>query len=161
MLWPQGDRDRCPGGTVIDPKIDYQQVFRSLPYPLAVLSPDFTILDVNDEYMAATGHKREDAIGRSPFDLYPDRPTEPSDSAPDELSSSLEQVLAFGKRDVLRLARYYMEDPGRPGVFEERYWTVINTPVMGDNGRVAMIVFAAMEATPVISELRAARDLQG
>jgi hypothetical protein len=54
-----------------------------------------------------------------------------------------------------------LEDPGRPGVFEERYWNVLITPLLSDTGRVMMIVLIAHEVTPIISKWRAERDQQG
>lgn len=152
---------QVPGGTVTEPEIDYQRVFKTAPYPMAVLSPDFTILDVNDEYLTAAGRKREDVLGHSAFDLFPDRPDDPADTGPRELRASLEAVLASGEREFVSLTRYDVEDPGRPGVFEERYWRVVSTPLLSDSGRVMMIVLIVHEATPVISELRADRERLG
>ena len=149
-----------PGGTVTEPEIDYQRVFKIAPCPAAVLSPDLTVLDVNDEYLAAVGRKREDLLGHSPFDLFPDRP-DPADTGPRDLRASLEAVLASGERQVVSLTRYDVEDPGRPGVFEERYWNVFSTPLLSDTGRVMMIVLIAHEVTPIISQFRADRDQQG
>ena len=144
-----------------EPEIDYQRVFKIAPCPTAVLSPDLTILDVNDEYLAAVGRKREDLLGHSPFDLFPDRPDDPADTGPRDLRASLEEVLASGERQVVSLTRYDVEDPGRPGVFEERYWNVFSTPLLSDTGRVMMIVLIGHEVTPIISQFRADRDQQG
>ena len=36
------------------------------------------------------------------------------------------------------LTRYDLEDPGSPGVFDERYWDIVNIPVMAD-GDVSQI----------------------
>jgi len=143
------------------PQIDYQEVFRCLPYPVAVFSPDFIILDVNDEYLATTGRMRKDVLGRSPFDVFPENPTDQASSGPRDFRASLEAVLASGEPDVLALNRYDVEYPGMPGVFEERYWTIINTPLFCGGSCVVMILMAAREATPVICQLRAARDVQG
>ncbi len=149
-----------PGGTVTEPEIDYQRVFKIAACPTAVLSPDLIILGVNDEYLTAAGRKREDLLGRSPFDLFPDRP-DPADTGPSDLRASLEAVLASSERDVISLTRYDVEDQGRPGVFEERYWNVFSTPLLSDNGRVMMIVLTVHEVTPIISRWRAERDQQG
>lgn len=144
-----------------EPEIDYQRVFRLAPYPMAVLSPDLTILDVNDEYLAAAGRNREDLLGHSPFDLFPDRPDDPADTGPSDLRASLQAVRASGERDVVSLTRYDVEDPGRPGVFEERYWHVVSTPLLSDSGRVMLIVLISQDVTPIISQLRAERDQHG
>jgi PAS domain-containing protein len=146
---------------VTETEIDYQRVFKIAPCPTAVLSPDLIILDVSDEYLTATGRKREDLLGHSPFDLFPARPDDPADTGPGDLRASLEAVLASGERQVVSLTRYDMEDPGRPGVFEERYWYVFSTPLLSDTGRVMMIVLVGHEVTPIISRFRADRDQCG
>jgi PAS domain S-box-containing protein len=145
---------------VTEAGIDYQRVFKTAPCAMAVLSPDLIILDVNDEFVAASGRKREDVLGHSPFDVFPDRP-DPADTGPRDLRDSLEAVLVSGERQVVSLTRYDMEDPGRPGVFEERYWNVFSTPLLSNTGRVTMIVLIAHEVTPIISQFRADRDKRG
>jgi PAS domain S-box-containing protein len=147
-------------GAVTDTEIDYLRVFKVVPCAMAVLSPDLVILDVNDEYLTTTGRKREELLGHSPFDLFPDRP-DPADTGPRDLRASLESVLATGERQIVSLTRYDVEDPGRPGVFEERYWNVLVTPLLRDTGRVMMIVLIAHEVTPIISQFRSERDQQG
>jgi PAS domain S-box-containing protein len=148
------------GGIVAVTEIDYQRLFEIVPCAMAVLSPDLTVLDVNDEYLTAAGRKREELVGHSPFDLFPGRP-DPADSGPRDLRASLESVLSSGERDVVSLTRYDVEDMGRPGVFEERYWNVVSTPLLSDSGRVMMILLLFHEATSIISQMRAERDRQG
>ncbi len=155
-----GGHDPHPGGTVTESGIDYQRVFKIAPCPTVLLSPDLIILDVNDEYLTAAGRKRENLLGHSPFDLFPDRP-DPADTGPRDLRFSLEAALASGERQVVSLTRYDVEDQGRPGVFEERYWNVFSTPLLSDTGRVTMIVLIAHEVTPIISQFRADRDQHG
>jgi PAS domain-containing protein len=144
-----------------DPEIDYKRVFKIGPYPTAVLSPDLTIVDVNDEYLTAAGRKREGLLGHSPFDLFPDRPDDPTDTGPRDLRASLNSVLASGERDVVSLTRYDVQDPGRPGVFEQLYWHVVSTPLLSDSGRVMLIVVILHDVTPIISQLRAERAQHG
>ena len=113
------------------------------------LSPDFTILDVSDETAELTGRKAEDLIGRDVFDTFRPNPSDPGALGPRDLRASLESVVATGERDVMPLTRYDIEDPGRPGVFDERYWDIVNVPVMTD-GRVSQIIFRAMDVTQII-----------
>jgi PAS domain S-box-containing protein len=145
---------------VTEPEIDYERVFKIAPCPTAVLSPDLVILDVNDEYLTTTGRKREDLLGHSPFEVFPDRP-DPDDTGPDDLRASLEAALASGERQLVSLTRYDVEDLGRPGVFEERYWSVLSSPLLSDTGRVMMIVLVGHEVTPIVSQLRAERHQHG
>ncbi len=137
--------------------IDYQAVFRRLPGVLALLTPDGVILDVNDGFLEAAGRGLEQVIGRNLFDAFPDNPRDPGDpgsAGPARLRDSLETVIATGQRDVMAPIRYDVEDPGRPGQFEERYWAVVNTPVRRDDGRIALIAHKADEVTHIVNQGR-------
>jgi len=141
--------------------IDYQAVFRTLPGALALVTPDGVILDVNDGYLDAAGRKREHVLGRNLFELFPENPADPGDKGPAQLRESFELVVASGEPDAVMPIRYDVEDPGRPGAFEERYWAVINTPVRGLAGQVVMIAHKADEVTHIINQSRILLANQG
>ena len=130
-------------------QVDYQAIFKRIPAVMVALSPDFTILDVSDETAELTGRKAEDLIGRDVFDTFRANPNDSGEPGPRNLRASLESVVATGERDVMPLTRYDLEDPGRPGVFDERYWDIVNIPVVA-HGRVSQIIFRAMDVTEVI-----------
>ena len=136
-------------GGVMERQIDYQAIFKTIPAVMVALSPDFTILDVSDETAELTGRKAEDLIGRDVFDTFRPNPNDPGEPGPRDLRASLENVMATGERDVIPMTRYDLEDPGRPGVFDERYWDIVNIPVMAD-GRVSQIIFRAIDCTQII-----------
>ncbi|MGO8956591.1 MAG: PAS domain S-box protein [Streptosporangiaceae bacterium] len=136
-------------GGVMERQIDYQAIFKRIPAVMVALSPDFTILDVSDETAELTGRKAEDLIGRDIFDTFRPNPGDSGEPGPRDLRASLESVVATGERDVLPLVRYDLEDPGRPGVFDVRYWAIVNIPVMAD-GHVSQIMFRAMDMTHLI-----------
>jgi PAS domain S-box-containing protein len=142
-------------GGVMERQIDYQAIFRSAPAVTVALSLDFTVLDVSDETAELTGRKAEDLIGRNVFDTFRPNPNEPAKQGLRDLQESLASVVATGERDVMPLTRYDLEDSGRPGVFDERYWDIVNIPVMAD-GRVSQVILRAMDVTQVIraSQLR-------
>jgi PAS domain-containing protein len=130
-------------------QLDYRAMFKSIPAVMVALGTDFTILDVSDETAELAGRKPEDLIGRDIFKMFRLNPNVPDESGPRDLRASLETVLATGVRNVMPMTRYDLEDPARPGVFDERYWAVVNIPVLVD-GRVDMIMFRAMDMTHVV-----------
>jgi len=136
-------------------QVDYRAIFKSIPAVTVALSPEFTILDVSDETAELAGRKSEDLVGRDIFTTFRPNPNVPDESGQRDLRASLHSVVATGMRDVMPLTRYELEDPESPGEFAERYWAIVNIPVMAD-GRVDMIVFRAMDMTHVI---RAALDM--
>ena len=137
-----------------DSTINYQEVFRTTPGSMALLTPDGVILDVNDEYLEVSGRSREQLLGRNLFDAFPLNPDDPGELGPIQLKASFDVVLATGKRDMIMPVRYDVEDPGRPGDFEERYWAVVNTPLYDQDGQIAIIVHKADEVTHIVNQGR-------
>ena len=133
--------------------IDYQEVFRTLPGVLALLTPDGVILDVND-VLEAAGRDIGQVLGRNLFDAFPANPNDPGGSDSAMLRGSLAAVVATGERDAMLPIRYDVEDPGRPGKFEERYWVIVNTPLQDADGRVAAISHKADEITHIVNQGR-------
>src|SRR5215475_7704675 len=133
--------------------INYQAVFEALPGPTALLSCEFTIIDANDDYLAAVGRERAEIVGQNIFIAFPTNSRAPGDSGAENLRASLESVVATGEMDRMDLIRYDIEVPGQPGVFEERYWAVVNSPVMGPGGEPDVIVHRAADATATVRQV--------
>lgn len=129
-------------------RIDYRAVYKRLPAGIALLSPELRYVDANDAYLQLSGLPAADMIGRYIFDVFPDSP-ERADAAngPRSLGASLRHVLATRERDMLPIQRYDVERPDRPGHYEERYWSTINTPVLDEHGEVALIAHRVEEVT--------------
>ncbi len=141
--------------------INYQTVFRAFPGPTALLSRDFTILDANEDYLAAVGRERGDLVGRNIFAAFPANTREAADSGADDLRESLESVVATAEIDRMDLIRHDIEVPGKAGVFEERYWACVNAPVIGPDGRPHMIVHRAADATATVRSVLKAQAVSG
>ncbi len=140
--------------------IDYQAVFQALPGAIALLRPDLVFLEVNNAYLSASGRTREQIVGRYLFDVFPDNPNDPAATGTRNLRASLERVLATGERDTMALQRYDVEDPERPGVWQERYWSPVNVPVPAPDGTLALLLHRVEEVTELI-RARGARSGQG
>jgi PAS domain-containing protein len=141
--------------------IDYQMVFRAFPGPTALLSCDFTIVDANEDYLAAVGRERADVVGRNIFVAFPTNNREPDNGGEDTLRASLESVVASAEIDKMELVRHDIEVPGKKGVFEERYWAVVNSPVCGPDGLPRMIVHRAADATATVRSVLKAQAVSG
>ncbi len=139
------------------PQIDYLAVFQDLPCPVLLLTPEFVIADMNLAYLKLADRKREELLGRSVFDAFPDNPAEPGATGTNNLSSSLRRVLATGERDSMALQRYDVEPPDGSGQFEERYWCPVNAPIFGPDGRVALIAHWVEEVSGLIRQFVAAQ----
>jgi PAS domain S-box-containing protein len=138
---------------------DFRALFDATPTPLVVLAPpDWTIVAANDARLAATGTTREATIGRRLFDVFPDDPNDPEANGVRNLSASLQRVVDTGGTDVMAVQRYAIQDPD--GHFEERWWSPINSPVLGDDGHVALVIHRVEDVTEILRMRgeRATRD---
>ncbi|MBQ0984206.1 SpoIIE family protein phosphatase [Streptomyces sp. F63] len=130
--------------------IDYAAVFHALPGAVALLTPELVFADVNAAYLSLSGRPREQVVGRYLFDVFPDNPNDPAASGMRNLRASLRRVASTGERDSMALQRYDVERPDRPGVWEERFWSPVNAPVIGPDGQVALLLHRVEEVTELI-----------
>ena len=138
------------------PQIDYMAVYRQLPVPVLLLTPEFVIADVNLAFLRMTARAREDVVGRDVFDAFPDNPWDPGDTGVRNLRASLRRVLATGKPESSEFQRHDIEIPGSPGRFARRYWRGDRAPVAGPDGRVALIAFCVEEVTDRLNRFMSA-----
>ncbi|MFF3326717.1 PP2C family protein-serine/threonine phosphatase [Streptomyces sp. NPDC002889] len=129
---------------------DYKDVFHALPGAVALITPELVYADVNEAYLRVSGRSREQLIGRYVFDVFPDNPGDGNASGMRNLKASLGRVVKTGMRDSMALQRYDVETPDKPGVFEQRYWSPVNAPVLGPDGQVLLIVHRVEEVTELI-----------
>ncbi|MCU1233195.1 MAG: hybrid sensor histidine kinase/response regulator [Candidatus Solibacter sp.] len=116
-----------------------------------MLAPDLRIVAVTDAYLRATMTVRAEIFGRSIFDVFPDNPAEVGASGVRNLRSSLERVLRTGQPDTFAVQKYDIRRPESEGDgFEERFWSPINTPVLGPDGRVQYIVHRVEDVTEFV-----------
>ncbi|CAM5270745.1 hypothetical protein SNARM312S_02741 [Streptomyces narbonensis] len=106
--------------------------------------------DANEAFLSMAGRTRDQLIGRHLFDVFPDNPHDPAATGMRNLSASLERVAATGERDTMALQRYDVEDLNRPGVWQERYWSPVNVPVLAPDGSVVLLVHRVEEVTELI-----------
>ncbi|MFC9125392.1 PP2C family protein-serine/threonine phosphatase [Streptomyces sp. NPDC057099] len=133
-----------------DSSIEYAAVFQALPGMVALLTPELMYADANEEFIRVSGRSREQLIGRYLFDVFPDNPNDPAATGMRNLEASLHRVLATGERDAMALQRYDVEDPERPGEWHERYWSPVNAPLVGPDGKVVLILHRVEEVTELI-----------
>ncbi|MBP3956165.1 PAS domain S-box protein [Gemmata sp. G18] len=130
---------------------DFRLLFESAPGLYLVLLPDFTIVAVSDAYLRATMTARAAVLGRGIFDVFPDNPDDPTATGVRNLRASLERARTLGKPDVMAVQKYDIQRPAEEGGgFEERYWSPINSPVLGPDGRVAYIIHRVEDVTDFV-----------
>ncbi|WP_158290160.1 ATP-binding protein [Ramlibacter sp. WS9] len=103
--------------------LNFHAVFDAAPAPYLILGTDLSIVDVNQAYLRATQTRREEIIGRSMLDVFPDNPEGPAANGMADLRASLVRVLETKAADRL------------------------NTPVLDATGRVTHIIHRAEDVT--------------
>ncbi|MFB8400796.1 PP2C family protein-serine/threonine phosphatase [Streptomyces sp. NPDC055912] len=136
------------------PEIDHGALFAATPSPYLVLAPDLVIVDVNDAYLRATGRTREDLLGQHVFDAFPDNPADPGADGVKNLGASLRRVLATGEADTMAVQKYDIPVVAQPGMFEERWWSPVNTPVKNADGQVSWIIHRVEDVTAFMRSRR-------
>lgn len=132
--------------------VDYRRLFDSAPSPYLILDADLIIVAINQAYLTATASDRDTLLGRPIFEAFPDNPDDPTADGVRNLRRSLETVLATAEADTMALQRYDIpvdrDDAG--GHFVARYWSPINTPILGTGGRVTHIIHRVEDVTEFV-----------
>ncbi|HEX6928259.1 MAG TPA: PAS domain S-box protein, partial [Gammaproteobacteria bacterium] len=133
--------------------IDFERVLEVAPVPLAVFDiENFSILSANKAFLDAVGASREDVVGRRFDDAFPVNPADPeSFENLMELRASLSQVQETGVSTAVPLQRYIIPArAGRKGAFEERFWSVADSPLHDDAGVLRYIVHRIEDVTELV-----------
>ena len=131
-----------------DSEVRERAIFDASPTPFLVMEPNtphFTVSRVNDAYLAATMTKRENIVGRGIFELFPDNVPDPTDHALISVRASLERVLCTRGADQLPDLKYDIMSVD--GAAEERWWRLVNSPVLNECGEVEAIIHFATDIT--------------
>lgn len=132
--------------------IDYVALFAATPTPYLVLTPDLVVCEANSAYLEVTRTVRDDILGRSVFDVFPDNPDDPSADGMRNLRASLERARRTGRPDSMAVQRYDIRvSDGHGGErFVERYWSPTNTPVLDETG-LALLVALGVRSLPGVA----------
>jgi len=141
------------------PAPDFEALFDSSPDAYLVLTPDLRIVAVSDAYLRATMTERPTILGRHLFEVFPDNPNDPAATGTSNLHASLQQVLRHGTRDAMAVQKYDIRRPeSEGGSFEERYWSPVNSPVLGPGGEVRFIIHRVEDVTDLIRLQQASNE---
>ena len=129
---------------------ELQSLFESLPGLYLILTPALKIVTASDAYLEATMTSRKNIVGRGLFEVFPDNPAEPGANAVANLRASLDHVLKHGEPHTMSIQKYDIRRPD--GVFEERFWSPINSPVFGADRTVKYIVHRVEDVTDFVRQ---------
>lgn len=124
---------------------NFKSLFESAPGLYLILRPDLIIDAVSDEYLKATMTQREKIIGQYLFDVFPDNPDDFEANGVSRLRASLEYVLKHKTQHRMEIQKYDIRKPD--GVFEVRYWSPFNKPVLNEKQEVVYIIHSVEDVT--------------
>lgn len=130
---------------------DFRALFESAPGLYLVLTRELEIVAVSEAYLAATMTARDQILGRSLFDVFPDNPDDPQATGVANLRASLERVLSLGRADTMAVQKYDIRRPESDGGgFEERFWSPLNSPVFDERGGIRYIIHRVEDVTEFV-----------
>ncbi|MDB6169244.1 MAG: hypothetical protein JWM88_2108, partial [Verrucomicrobia bacterium] len=128
--------------------LQFRSLFESLPGLYLVLTPDLKVVAVSDAYLKSAMKTREGIMGRDLFEVFPENPADPGATGAANLRASLQRVRELRTTDTMAIQKYDIMRPD--GVFEERYWSPINSPVLGVDGHIEYIIHRVEDVTDFV-----------
>lgn len=123
-------------------------IIKSLPGNYLIVLPDapqYTIVEVSEEYNAATLTKRNEIIGQAIFTVFPDDPNDTAADGVERLTASFQTVLTTKESHEMPVQRYPVPIPGT-AKFIEKFWMPVNKPVIV-NGEIVYIIHSVTDVT--------------
>ena len=131
--------------------LDYHAIVEGMPDLFLILDAELTIVGVSNAYLQATMTRREAILGKGIFEVFPDNPDDPGAEGVRNLNASLQRVLKSAAPDAMTVQKYDVRKPEEDGGgFEERYWSPLNSPILGEDGRVRYIIHKVEDVTEFI-----------
>jgi PAS domain-containing protein len=155
------NEDTLPDQIPPIPTPDFQALFESAPGLYLVLTPSLTIVAVSEAYLKTTIIRRKEILGRHLFDVFPDNPGDPTTTAIANTCASLDRVLQHRVPDTITVQKHDVRRPeSKGGGFEERYWSPVNSPILGADGGAIFICHRVKDVTGFV-RLKQAGSEQG
>jgi signal transduction histidine kinase/ActR/RegA family two-component response regulator len=131
--------------------LDFKSLFEAASGSYLVLDPELVIVAVSDAYLRDTMTVREEILGRGLFEVFPDNPDDPEATGEGNLRASLDRVRRTLAADTMAVQKYDIRRPEvEGGGFEARYWTPVNSPILGPDGGLAYILHSVEDVTEFV-----------
>lgn len=100
---------------------------------------DLRVRGLNGPYEAISLRQRNEMLGCSVAELFPDNPHDPQASGLELLAASVEAALGRNGTDVMPIMRYDITDPHDPDIFLPKVWTARNIAVHDGDGPIGAL----------------------
>lgn len=132
--------------------IDLPSIFDSTLSPMVVIDADYKILICNKAYEALINTSRDEILGKAIFEVL----SSGDPKQDEELNSSFQNVINSGQPHRIPFLRYdvprAVNGQFKKGRFQsaDRFWAVINTPVLAEDGSVKYIMNQPSDITQMV-----------
>jgi PAS domain S-box-containing protein len=122
-------------------------LFESLPGLFLIFTSDLKIIAASNAFLEATMTKRDQILGRNIFEVFPDQP---GTTVSSDWRASLERVRQTVAPDTMPIQKYGIRQPD--GTVEDRYWSSMNSPVLGVGGQIEYFIHRVVEVTEFVRQ---------
>ncbi len=139
---------------------DLAAALNASPNAYFIVGPELKFVWANPAYLAVTQRTAADLIGTPVFEAFDAGPGLEAPESTSQLRASFEKVFATGVRNDIPVLRYAIPLPDADGnlAYEDRYWSVVHTPLMRDDV-VKHVLQYAIDITELENLRRAAADV--
>lgn len=137
---------------------EFQSVFDNLPGMYLLLQPDapvYTIISANKAYIQATFTRKEHIVGKPVFTVFPDTPGIDTKESQQLLLNLFDEAIRLKQTNQVNELRYDIPLNDGTNNFLQRYWRVINTPVLDEAGNVIQIINSVEDISDRVFKQRA------
>ncbi|MBD0376923.1 MAG: PAS domain S-box protein [Flavisolibacter sp.] len=138
------------------------RAYEATPGISVIVLPDppvYTHVAVSNDFIRASGMKREDVIGKGHFEVFPKSPDDPNFTGEQNLKASFEYILQHKEPHEIPCQRY--DIPNGDGTFCQKYWKINNAPILDDSGAVQYIVHSAVDITDQVEAEQKVESVRG
>ena len=126
---------------------DFKKLFEAAPGLFLVLrpdAPDFTVVEVSEAYLKASGRKRSELVGLSLFVAFSkdhQNPYNPLTNGEETLRNSLQRAMSSRLPDKMAEQTDCTQRSNENGLEQKATcWRALNTPVFSDSGEVINVI---------------------
>jgi len=140
------------GERAMIPQIDFADLFAHMPSPYMILDCELRFIDANAAYLAVTGRRREEILGRFVFEAFPETPERRA-----MFEDAFRRAVAGETNAIVRQPFDIARPEAEGGGLKSVIWTTHQIPMRDDSGAVVGMLQKALDITSEV-EAEETRD---
>ncbi len=133
-------------------QIDFANLFALMPSPYMILDRELRFVDANPAYLAVTGRKREEIMGRFVFDVFPETAERRT-----RFEDAFRRAIAGEPNAIVRQRFDIARPASEGGGLKPVIWTTHHIPIRDADGAIVGMLQKALDCTSEV-EAEETRD---